>query len=558
MKGSRMNLVLAALILLGATVIGRLFFLQVLQGGYYRALAQGQQKFFSPVSGERGEIFFSGGQILATNYQRQFVYVSPREVKEKEKAEKALSQILDIPPEMVREKLNQDSLYQLVKNKVTDEEAERLQRLEITGVYIGQERVRTFPQQTLGSQTVGFVDSEKQGQYGLEGFYQDVLSGQEGMIEGERGVGGLLISFSPSQTEKGRNLVLTLDYPIQFEAERLLAEAQKGLQFESGTIIVLRPDSGEILALANYPGFDPNNYEQEKDLKIFQNPASQKIFEPGSVFKAITLAATIEEGKVTPQTTYVDAGVVRIGRTPIYNYDRRTWGQRTMTEVLEKSINTGAVFAEQQLGSNLFLKYLEKFGFFEKTNIDLQGEVFSQNQEFKKGYEINFATAAFGQGIEITPLQLVRAFSALANGGKLVKPHLVKEIIDQNGQSQKISPEITDNIISPRTSSQIVSMLTSVVENGYGKKAKVPGYFVAGKTGTAQVSWGALGIDKPGYSDQTIQSFIGFAPAFNPKFLILVKLDNPQTKTAEYSAIPIFHDLAKYIIDAWQIPPDYQ
>ncbi|MDP2927011.1 MAG: penicillin-binding protein 2 [bacterium] len=561
MKGYRISLILIFLILLGTTVIGRLFYLQVWRGSYYRALAQGQQKFFSASAGERGEIFFAGGQVLATSSVRKSIYVSPREIKEPDKAKKALSQILNLDEILVEEKLSQDSPYEFVKNKATDAEVEKLQRLKIAGIYIGEERVRVFPQSTIASQTVGFVDSEKQGQYGLEGFYQDVLVGKEGTLEGERGAQGFLISFSsPNEMEKGSDLVLTLDYQIQFEAEKLLAKAKENLEFESGTIIAVRPDSGEILALASYPNFDPNNYGQEKDLQIFQNPAIQKIFEPGSVFKPLTMAAAIEEEKITPQTTYVDEGVVRIGQTPIYNYDRRTWGKRTMTEVLEKSINTGAVFAEQQLGSELFLKYLEKFGFFTKTDIELQGEVFSQNKEFKKGYEINFATAAFGQGIEITPIQLIRAFSALANGGRLVKPHLVKEIIDRNGQ--KISPAtssgVTENIISPRTSSQIVSMMTSVVENGFGKKAKIPGYFVAGKTGTAQVSWGALGVTKPGYSDKTIQSFIGFAPAFNPKFLILVKLDNPQAKTAEYSALPIFHDLAKYIIDIWQIPPDYQ
>ena len=291
---------------------------------------------------------------------------------------------------------------------------------------------------------------------------------------------------------------------------------------------------------------------------IFQNPALQSFFEPGSVFKPITMASAIEEKKITPETTYIDEGMVKISKTPIYNYAKRTYGEQTMTQVLEKSINTGAVFAEQQLGSNLFLEYLEKFGLFEKTGIDLQGEVSSQNQEFKKGYEINFATASFGQGIKITPIQLVKAFSAIANNGKMAKPYLVKKIVNGENVVKEILPEFSENVISPETSSKIVSMMISVVENGYSKKTKVPGYYIAGKTGTAQVSWPALGINKPGYSDKTIQSFIGFAPAFNPEFLILVKLDNPATNTAEYSALPIFHDLAKYIIDLWQIPPDYE
>jgi cell division protein FtsI (penicillin-binding protein 3)/stage V sporulation protein D (sporulation-specific penicillin-binding protein) len=227
-----------------------------------------------------------------------------------------------------------------------------------------------------------------------------------------------------------------------------------------------------------------------------------------------------------------------------------------MTEVLEKSINTGAVFAEEKLGHDSFLRYLDKFGFFKLTGIDLQ-EVYSENREFKKGYAINFATASFGQGIEMTPIQLIRAYSAVANGGKLVRPYVVKKII--NGEEvSEVAPKIEeDSVISPKTAAQLTAMLVSVVENGFAKSARIPGYYVAGKTGTAQISFAALEVEKKGYSDKTWQSFVGFVPAFNPEFIILVKLNNPKTKTAEYSAAPIFQDLAKHIVDYYQIPPDY-
>jgi len=559
MNDKRLRLITLLLFLIGAIIIGRLFSVQILKRSYYKALAQGQQRFFESVTGKRGEILFANGEKLAANKIQNFVYIAPREIEDKEKTKEALRQILDLEEEFIEEKINNDSLYELLETKATDSQIERLQRINFPGIYIGQEDSRIFPQATMASGTIGFVDSEKFGQYGLEGYYQETLKGSQGVIEGERGPGGLLISFSsPKGTEKGSSLILTLDQQIQFEAEKLLVKAKENLNIDSGTIIVIKPDSGEIVALANFPNFDPNNYEKEKDMFIFQNPALQSFFEPGSVFKPITMASAIEEKKITPETTYIDEGMVKISKTPIYNYAKRTYGEQTMTQVLEKSINTGAVFAEQQLGSNLFLEYLEKFGLFEKTGIDLQGEVSSQNQEFKKGYEINFATASFGQGIKITPIQLVKAFSAIANNGKMAKPHLVKKIVGENGFVEEILPEFSENVISPETSSKIVSMMISVVENGYSKKTKVPGYYIAGKTGTAQVSWPALGINKPGYSDKTIQSFIGFAPAFNPEFLILVKLDNPATNTAEYSALPIFHDLAKYIIDLWQIPPDYE
>jgi len=555
MKGYRIGLILIFLILLGTTVIGRLFYLQVWRGSYYRALARGQQKFFSASAGERGEIFFAGGQILATSSVRKFIYVSPREIKEPDKAKKALSQILDLDEILVEEKLSQDSPYEFVKNKATEAEAEKLQRLQIAGIYIGEERVRVFPQGTMASQTIGFVDSEKQGQYGLEGFYQDILKGKEGTLEGEKGAGGFLISFSsPNEMEKGSDLILTLDYQIQFEAEKLLAKAKENLEFESGTIIAVRPDSGEVLALASYPNFDPNNYGQEKDLEIFQNPAIQKIFEPGSVFKPLTMAAAIEEGKITPQTTYVDEGVVRIGQTPIYNYDRRTWGERTMTEVLEKSINTGAVFVERAVGPDVFRQYVEKFGFMESTGIDLSGEVVGKTSNLKKGGpEINFATASFGQGISMTPISLISALGAIANNGKLMKPYVVEKIIHADGAEEQIEPEMKRQVISPQAASQLTSMLVSTVKNGYDK-VKLSGYYVAGKTGTAEVP----NLENGGYgTGKFIHTFVGWAPAYNPKFIILLKLDNPQgIRFASDSLSPVFGSLAKYLLSYYEIPPE--
>ncbi len=555
----RLGLIIFILFIGGAAIIGRLFIIQVLGQNLYRAWAIGQQTFFSTIAGERGEILFSNREKLATDTVKKFAYISPKEIKQedKEKIEIALGQILDLDQNFIKEQINQDSFYELLKKSLSDREIDQIQRLNLLGIYIGQESTRVYPQEEMASQVIGFVNAQNLGQYGLEGYYQDILAGKETTLVQEKGGKDLILSSSGKKVQ-GNDLLLTLDYNIQFQAEKMLAQARKDYNFKSGGIIVINPNDGEVLALANYPSFDPNNYDKEKDLGIFKNPVLQKIFEPGSVFKPITMAAAIDENKITPQTTYTDEGVVKIGNRLIYNYANRTYGLNTMTQVLEKSINTGAVFAQQQLGSEMFLKYLESFGFFEKTGIDLQGEVYSENKELKKGYEINFATASFGQGIEITPIQLVRAFSAIANKGKMVKPYLVKKIINSDGSTTETKPELSREIISPQTSSQVASMMVSVIENGYSKKAKIPGYFIAGKTGTAQVPWGALEISKSGYSDETVQSFLGFAPAYNPKFLILVKLDNPEAKTAEYSAMPIFRDLAKYIIDLWQIPPDYE
>jgi cell division protein FtsI/penicillin-binding protein 2 len=227
-----------------------------------------------------------------------------------------------------------------------------------------------------------------------------------------------------------------------------------------------------------------------------------------------------------------------------------------MTGVLEKSINTGTVFAEEKLGHELFLKCLDNFGFFQPTGIGL-GEIYSENKELKKGYEINFATASFGQGIEVTPVQLISAFAAIANNGKKFEPRLINKIINEEDEEDKILKGNQKEIISSKAAGELVNMLVSVVENGFAQSAQIPGYYVAGKTGTAQMSLSSLSEGSSGYSNKTWQSFIGFAPAFNPRFVILVKLDNPEAKTAEYSALPIFRNLAKYILDYYQILPSY-
>jgi len=450
MRYWRINLIFILIILFGAAIIGRLFYIQIINHNFYLALAQGQQKDFLLLKGNRGDVFFSGGEILATNIEETF---------------------------------------------------------------------RRYPQESMASQVIGFLGGEGVGQYGIEGYYDKTLQDSD--------------------------IFLTLDYNIQFMAEKLLGEAGKDLGIEAGQIIVTEPATGRILALADFPSYNPNSYYKVEDFKIFQNSAIQKIFEPGSIFKPITMAVALDQGKVNPQTTFFDSGQIKIGKDIISNYDGRFFGEQTMTQVLEKSINTGAVFAEEQIGHAVFLDYLSRFGFFEPTGIDLQGEISSENKELKKGYEVNFATASFGQGIEVTPIQLVRAFCAIANGGKLIKPYTSEKELGS------FSP---DQVISSKTASQLTAMLVSVVEQGpYTKRAKIPGYYIAGKTGTAQVPEAGV------YStEKTIQSFVGFAPAFNPRFLILVKLDNPKTKTAEYSAVPMFQELAKYIIDYWQIPPDYE
>jgi cell division protein FtsI/penicillin-binding protein 2 len=564
MKLWRINLIWLIFFILGLAILSKLAYLQLVSSDFYRALAKGQQEIFESLPGERGKIFLHDKNnlaILATNVDWFFCYASPKIIKEKEKTAEIVAETLNLDKEELLEKFkDKESLFVVLKRKLSDEEIQKIKELSLPGIYLKKERHRYYPQENLASDILGFVNSEGKGEYGVEGYLDDLLSGKERWVKRKLNPFSYLLE-QEAELAKGADIVLTIDRNIQLQAEKLLEKAKESLEIEGGQIIVVEPSSGKIIALADYPSFNPNNYKlyaEEDKLDVFKNQAAQSLFEPGSMFKAITMAAALNEKKITPQTTYIDKGFVKIGGRIIYNYKKRVWGERSMTEVLERSINTGAVFAESQIGHKAFLNYIERFGIFEKTGVELEGEVASQNVELKKGYEINFATASFGQGIEMTPLNLVRAFSALANGGKLMRLYIIEEI-RQNDQIIKTAPEvIRDEVVSKETIDQLTKMLVGVIESSYGRRAKIPGYYIAGKTGTAQIPYSSLGIDKSGYSDKTWQSLVGYFPAFDPQFLILVKLDNPKTGTAGYSAGPVFKELAQYIINYYQIPPDYE
>jgi len=534
MKNWRINLIFIFFILFSAVLIGRLIYIQILQADFYKALAQGFLNHRSEKTQvERGKIFLKNGEPLAVNKTFSLVFASPPKVKNAAETSEILSEILSLDKDFVLGTLQKETLYSPIKDRLSEEEIQSLKNLNLPGIHLAEERGRYYPQGTLASQVVGFLGGEGIGQYGLEEYYDEILRGK---------------------SQGSDDLILTLDYNVQFKAERLLEKAKENLKIERGQIIVIDPNSGKIIALAHFPNFNPNRYYEyaaRGNLEIARNRTTKDLFEPGSVFKTIAMAVGLNEGVITPDTRYVDVGYVRIGGRIIRNFENRIWGEETMTRVLDNSINTGAVFVQRLIPNEVFLDYIKRFGIFEPTGIDLL-ETYSENRQFRRGYEVNFATASYGQGIEMTPIQLVRAYAAIANGGKLVTPYLVANLVDEMPQ------QLPRRVISQKAANQLTAMLVSGVERGSARRAKIPGYYIAAKTGTAQIAFSALGIAKPGYSEKTIQTVAGFFPAFAPQFLILVKLDNPKTRVAEYSAVPIFHDLAEYIIHQYQIPPDYE
>ncbi|MCD6270168.1 penicillin-binding protein 2 [bacterium] len=568
MKNWRINFIIGFFVLISGVIVWRLYVLQIKNGEYYQALALGQQALVSRTEGKRGDIFLSGNNLpFAQTKERNVIYIfgcaqdDENCRKNLEENENLLAKIVRVSKEEISASIKENKIF---RTEVSEQQLKEIKKQNPKGVYSERILVRFYPKKQFASHLIGFVNKDGEGQYGVEGYYDNFLkpnrnlSGRKSPFKffdfSSFSDKSALSNDNAAWQRKGSDIYLTIDYNIQYFAEKLLKEAKDKWDIDSGQVIVEEPSTGKILAMAEIPNFDPNRFSDYKNFDLFTNSSVQKLFEPGSVFKAFTMAAGLEEGLITPDTEYEDKGYVKLGGPPIYNFERRVWGKETMTRVLEMSINTGAVFVEQKLGDSLFLKYLDKFGFFKKTGVDIQGEEVSSNENLVHGWPRDFAVASFGQGVEVTPIQLVRAFGAIANNGNLMKPYVVDKIIAPDGTIIKNKPENQGKVISEDTAAKITSMLVSVVNEGSGRRGKVEGYFIAGKTGTAQVP-----LKSGGYSeDKTIQSFIGYFPALNPKVLILIKLDNPKNViTAGRCAAPLFKEIAEYIIKLWQIPPSY-
>lgn len=414
----RIQLFFFLFILIAAAIAAKLYYLQIIKGDYYQALAMGQQTTFEEDQGLRGDIYLAGNDLpLTQSKTRNILYVFPGKLETNyfQSESQKFAQVFLEPPENWLALFNKG---EAIKREPTEEQVSQIKELKLNSIILDKVRGRYYPQKEFAANVIGFLTQNNQGQYGLEGFYDQILKGNSSTAKGARSPFGYLAlpAQDKNQPQKGADLWLTIDYKIQYLAEKLLKKAKDDWNIDSGQIIVQEPATGKILVMANFPAFDPNTYAINKDLEIFSNKAIQRTFEPGSIFKPITMAAGLQEGLVTPETTYVDTGSVNVGGPSIRNFAMHVFGKSTMTRVLEQSINTGAVFVEDKLGGERFLKYVARFGFFEKTGIDLQGEVCSANETLRKGYPRDFATASFGQGVEVTSLQMVQAFSAIEPG----------------------------------------------------------------------------------------------------------------------------------------------
>lgn len=567
-KGGISSWRIYALVFLFFTIAGGVFFrlysLQVLSYESYKALAAGQHDLFKKLVPNRGEIFLKGKDGIypaAVNKEAKMAYAVPKEIENVSATVEALAGLLQLDRSELENKLgNPEDVYEVLKRRLSPEEESGLERLQLKGVHLSDEVYRYYPSNELAANVLGFVgwkDNHLGGRYGVEASFDSQLIGREGNVFHKKDASGKWISVTArdlAPAEDGQDLVLTIDHIVQYETEKILKGAVEKNEADSGSIIVMEPDTGKILAMANYPTFNPNEYSKVEDIGVYRNPIISDAYECGSVLKPITMAAGVDNNKVNAGTTYVDAGVIQEAGYAIKNAEGKVYGKQNMTGVLEHSINTGVIYVEKLLGNRNFADYVRRFGFGEKTGVGLIGEGagnISNLNNLKSN--IQFFTASFGQGITVTPLQLAAAYSVIANGGDLMKSQIIEKIVHGDGTEESMEPEKVRRVISGGASQEIAKMLESVVLNGHGKRAGVPGYRVGGKTGTAQVA----NSSSKGYDESTnIGSFAGFAPLDNPKFTIVVRINNPRAvQWAESSAAPAFGELMKFLLDYYNIEP---
>lgn len=558
-----------ALVVVGMGAVAvRLFILQVLSHRVYAALASNQHSIFEELFPERGGVYLrdpkspDGIFPAIINKNAYVVYADGRLIENPVDAARKLGPVLETDEPTLYAKLSRkDDPYEPLGRKLDDAKAAQVKALNIKGVALAREQHRYYPEGASLSHVTGFLGSndkgERVGRYGIEGYWNDRLAGEPGHLEAEKDPIGRWIGAADRDfraAKDGDKLILTIDRSIQYVACEKLRAAVARHGADGGSVVIMDPKTGEVMALCNVPNFDPNDFSKVEDISRFNDPAIFSAYEPGSIFKPFTLVAAIDAGKVTPNSTYEDTGSVVIGAYTIKNSDGKAHGIQTMTQVLEESLNTGTIHAARKLGAKQFLHYIEDFGFGSPTGIELDTEVAGDVESLRRKGEIWSATASFGQGITATPIQIVTAFGAIANGGKLMAPHVVSEIHRADGTVEKIEPKAVRQVITKRASALMGGMLVNVVERGHGKRAGVPGYYVAGKTGTAQVAR----ADGQGYEAHAfIGSFVGYAPVDDPAFVMLVKIDRPRdVDWAESSAAPLFGDIAKFLLQYMEIPPD--
>jgi len=494
----------------------------------------------------RGTIFDRNGNELATNLVLESVFVVPQEVRDRKYTSRVLASALGQNYDRVYKEVSSNKQFAWIKRKVSTDEIIHLKKAALSGVRFRSEQKRFYPKRELAANVIGFVGTDDYGLAGIEQTYQGKLKGmvysqpikQDGRGRNIQNLGSL------SRLNLGNyDLMLTLDEVIQFTAEYHLTKQVERYNADSGMAVVMNPNSGEIYAMANVPQFNPNNYNKFTP-EIRKNNTVVSSYEPGSIFKPIVAAAALDNGIAQPHDKFFcENGSFKIGGRNIGEASNHKYGSLSMQEIIAKSSNIGAIKIAQKLGKDSFYEYIRKFGFGEKTNIRLPGVSSGLLGKRKNWNERSLASISFGQEIAVTPLQMVVALSAIANGGTLMEPHIAKALMRDGKIIKEIKPKKIRRVISEKTSRQMMEILKFVVENGTGKKAAIDGFEVAGKTGTAQ----KYITETQSYSKtEFISSFIGYAPADDPRLAILVMINNPKGRHwGGVVAAPVFVKIAE-------------
>lgn len=563
---SRINILSAFIIFIALLIVGKLFLVQIVHSRSYKELAN--KNYVTPVKGvfDRGVIYFTekdGNLVQGATMKSGFkIAVEPKQIVSEEETYNKLSPYIKLNLQEFKSKIaDKNDPYQEIANRLSEDDAEAILKLKLAGVYLYREKWRYYPGNDLAAQALGFVaykDNDLAGRYGMERYFDTNLT---------RNKDGLYVNFFAEvfanikksffeSNKREANVITTIEPTVQAYLQNKLNEVHTTWHSEKVGGIIMNPNTGEIYALAVAPNFNLNSFSKTPSTETFANPTVENVFEFGSVIKPLVMAAAIDAGLVTPDTLYTDNdGYIKLNGQTIYNFDKKGRGTIPMQQVLNQSLNTGMVFVSKKLGHELERKYFYKYQLNKKTGVDLPNETHGLTSNLEAPRDLEYATAAFGQGVAFTPMEVIRAFASLANGGKLVTPHMAKQYEFESGIKSNIKFDEPIQILKPETSATITSMLVTVVDKGILNGAfKNEHYTVAAKTGTAQVAKESGG----GYYDSTyMHSLIGYFPAYNPQFVMF--LFNYKPIGATYSATTLtqpFMDTTKFLFSYYNIPPD--
>jgi len=553
-RSGRFSSLLAILAVALAIVAGRLVYIQVVIGPTYAAAAAAQRTSDIVLSPQRGFILDREGEVLAETVEARTVYAVPSAIADKQGTANAIASALGGDPAVYLEKLSRDTSFVYIARKADVAKAKALEELKIEGLGFIEDSRRVYPSNELACQVLGFVGVDDEGLSGLEMEYDELLAGQAGRLIAERDTQGRPIPGGVTLEEEatdGEDIVLTIDKDIQYQAQIALSEAVQKWGAKAGSVIVMDPKTGEILAMASVPQFNPNDFGSYP-AESYRNRPIVDTYEPGSTIKSFTAAAVIDSGLFVPTSMFELAPTIEVGGRTIHESHDRPTVNWSLTEIVTNSSNVGAVVLGMALGEDDLYAYFSRFGLTEKTGVDYPGEVKGWLPSTDQWSSSSIGTIPFGQGISVTPLQLARALGAIANGGTLVTPHFLAEVPGDPDAVPEWPTE--DGVITPETAAAMRLVLTDVVNEGTGSAAAVGGYQVAGKTGTAQKARtdGRAGYEPGKY----VASFSGFIPAEDPQVLIVVTIDEPSNSIYGGTvAAPTFSRIAQFSVEHLKIPP---